>query len=520
MTVEAVGAENYGTISYVAESPHKKGVLWTGSDDGLVHLTMDGGKKWTNVTPQDLEECLVNAIEISPHDKGTVYIATTRYKFDDKKPSLYKTTNYGESWTKITDGIPDGSFTRVVREDEDRKGLLFAGTETGLYVSFNGGKKWEAFQLNLPVTPILDLAVRHGDLIAATSGRSFWILDDLGLIRQRDEREKDFHLFEPESAVLSNHGSELNSTSESFNGANAMRGVNPASGVVVYYNLPEMPKSDEDDSDDEKPDDKDELNVELEIQNSNGKTINKFSSKEYKDFNKYEGGPPSPTALPNKKGLNRFVWNMRHQNMPGIPIAYIEASYRGHKVAPGEYKLILTLGDKTSETMVEIKPNPLYPTTKKQYDQYDQAMSEMEESLTEMHRTTNQLFKVQTQIRNLLETLTKDKDVESLSEINKQGEELVEKLKSWDEDMVQRKSKAYDDVENFPNKFTAEYLMLINQTESDIPRVTQGSIDRRAELDSKWQKLKKQAQALLKTDLPKFNKQLWAKKIGAIWARE
>ncbi|MDB4413249.1 hypothetical protein N9189_01870, partial [Pirellulaceae bacterium] len=175
---------------------------------------------------------------------------------------------------------------------------------------------------------------------------------------------------------------------------------------------------------------------------------------------------------------------------------------------------------KTSETMVEIKPNPLYPTTKKQYDQYDQAMSEMEESLTEMHRTTNQLFKVQTQIRNLLETLTKDKDVESLSEINKQGEELVEKLKSWDEDMVQRKSKAYDDVENFPNKFTAEYLMLINQTESDIPRVTQGSIDRRAELDSKWQKLKKQAQALLKTDLPKFNKQLWAKKIGAIWARE
>jgi gas vesicle protein len=281
-----------------------------------------------------------------------------------------------------------------------------------------------------------------------------------------------------------------------------------------------MPKSDEDDSDDEKPDDKDELNVELEIQNSNGKTINKFSSKEYKDFNKYEGGPPSPTALPNKKGLNRFVWNMRHQNMPGIPIAYIEASYRGHKVAPGEYKLILTLGDKTSETMVEIKPNPLYPTTKKQYDQYDQAMSEMEESLTEMHRTTNQLFKVQTQIRNLLETLTKDKDVESLSEINKQGEELVEKLKSWDEDMVQRKSKAYDDVENFPNKFTAEYLMLINQTESDIPRVTQGSIDRRAELDSKWQKLKKQAQALLKTDLPKFNKQLWAKKIGAIWARE
>ena len=523
LTVEAVGAENYGTISYVAESPHEKGVLWTGSDDGLVHLTRNGGKKWTNVTPQDLEECLINAIEISPHDKGTAYIATTRYKFDDKKPGLYKTTNYGESWTKITDGIPDGSFTRVVREDEDRKDLLFCGTETGLYVSFNGGKKWEAFQLNLPVTPILDLAVRHGDLIAATSGRSFWILDDLALIRQRDEREKEFHLFEPESAVLSNHGSELNENSESFKGASAMRGVNPANGVVVYYNLPEMPKSDKDDSDEEKTDDKtndkEELNVELEIQDSDGNTINKFSSKKDKGFKKYEGGPPSPTELPKKKGLNRFVWNMRHQTMPGIPVAYIEASYRGHKVAPGKYKLILTLGDKTSETMVEIAANPLYPTTRQQYTEYDQAMSEMEASLTEMHRTTNRLFKVQTQIKNLLETLEKDKD-DSLSKLQKQGKELVKKLKSWDEQMVQRKSKAYDDVENFPNKFTAEYLMLINQTESNIPRVTQGSKDRRVELDTKWQTLKKQADTLMKTDLPKFNKQLWSKKIGAIWAGE
>lgn len=521
LTVEAVGAENYGTISYVAESPHEKGVLWTGSDDGLVHLTRDGGKKWINATPQDLEECLINAIEISPHEKGTAYIATTRYKFDDKKPGIYKTTDYGESWTKITDGIPDGSFTRVVREDANRKDLLFAGTETGLYVSFNGGKQWEAFQLNLPVTPILDLAVRHGDLIAATSGRSFWVLDDLALIRQRDEREKNFHLFEPESAFLSNHGSELNSTKESFKGANAMRGVNPANGVVVYYKLPEMPKSDEGDSEDGKEsEDQDQLHIELEIQDATGKTINKYSSKKDKDFKKYEGGPPSPTELPKKKGLNRFVWDMRHQNMPGIPSAYIEASYRGHKVAPGQYKLILTLGDKTSETMVEIKANPVYPTTKQQYAQYDQAMSEMENELTEMHRTTDRLFKVQTQIKKLLETLEKDEDNESRAELKEQGKELVKKLKSWDEDMVQRKSKAYDDVENFPNKFTAEYLMLINQTESDIPRVTQGSQDRRAELDSKWQELKKQAQVLLKTDLPNFNKLLWSNKIGAIWAGE
>ena len=399
--------------------------------------------------------------------------------------------------------------------------MLFAGTEKGLYVSFNGGKQWKGFQLNLPVTPILDLAVRHGDLIAATSGRSFWILDDLDLIRQREKLESGFQLYQPKSAMLSNHGSELNSSDESFKGAALMRGVNPANGIVVYYNLPKLPKKEDDDSKDgESSDEKDATIVELEIQDADGETISRFSSKKDKDFKKYEGGPPSPTVLPKEEGLNRFVWNMRHQNMPGIPIAYIEGSYRGHKVSPGEYALILTMGDKTRETMVEVMANPLIPTTKKQYAQYDQAMSEMEQNLTDMHRTTNRLFKVKTQLEKLLKTILKEEDDKPLSKLKEQGKELVEKLKSWDEEMVQRKSKAYDDVENFPNKFTAEYLMLINQTESDIPRVTQGSIDRRAELDSRWNKLKEQAKEMMDSDLPKFNKQLWARKIGAIWAGE
>ncbi len=181
-TNEAVGAENYGTLSYIMESPHEKGVIWTGSDDGYVYLTRDNGQKWTNVTPAGLQECLINAIEVSPHDKATAYIATTRYKFNDHTPGLYKTTDYGKTWMKITNGIPDNAFTRVVREDELRKDLLFAGTEIGLFVSWNGGKDWSAFQLNLPVTPITDLKIHKGDLIAATSGRSFWILDDIGLL--------------------------------------------------------------------------------------------------------------------------------------------------------------------------------------------------------------------------------------------------------------------------------------------------------------------------------------------------
>lgn len=270
LTNEAVGAENYGTISYVAESPHEKGVIWTGSDDGLVHVSRDGNKTWKNVTPQDLPECLVNSIEISPHDPGTVFIATTRYKFNDKNPGIYKTNDYGESWTKIDSGIPDGAFTRVVREDTQQKGLLFAGTETGLYISRNGGQQWSPFQLNLPVTPVLDLTVRHNDLIVATSGRSFWILDDLGLVRQLPNKPKnEFHLFQPEAAFLSNHRSELDKTDKAFTGATTTHGVNPANGIVIYYQLPTTFGEDK----------KEAEELVLEILDQSGKLVNRFTTR-------------------------------------------------------------------------------------------------------------------------------------------------------------------------------------------------------------------------------------------------
>jgi photosystem II stability/assembly factor-like uncharacterized protein len=184
-TNEAVGAENYGTLAYVMESVHEKGVIYTGSDDGYVYLTKDGGANWKNITPAGLAECLINAIEVSPHDKATLYIATTSYKFNDHTPGLYKSTDYGTTWTKINTGIANNAFTRVVREDNVVKDLLYAGTELGVYVSNNGGKSWSPFQLNLPITPITDLRVHQNNLIAATSGRSFWILDDLNLSRYK-----------------------------------------------------------------------------------------------------------------------------------------------------------------------------------------------------------------------------------------------------------------------------------------------------------------------------------------------
>jgi photosystem II stability/assembly factor-like uncharacterized protein len=242
-TNEAVGAENYGTLAYVVESPHEKGVIWTGSDDGYVQVTRDNGASWQNVTPPGLKECLINAIEISPHDKATAYIATTRYKFNDHTPGLYKTMDYGKSWVNISNGLPSNAFTRVVREDDVRKDLLFAGTELGVFISWNGGTSWSPFQLNLPITPITDLRVHRGDLIAATSGRAFWILDDIGLIRQFKQDTTSFTLFQSEPAILVNSSSDLDKTSAEFNGSSKLQGVNPASGVVLYYQLPDV-KSD------------------------------------------------------------------------------------------------------------------------------------------------------------------------------------------------------------------------------------------------------------------------------------
>ncbi|HBE71636.1 MAG TPA: glycosyl hydrolase [Planctomycetaceae bacterium] len=500
LTVEAVGAENYGTISYVAESPHQAGVIWTGSDDGMVHLTRDGTKTWTDVTPQDLDECLINAIEISPHDPEKAYIATTRYKFGDKRPGLYKTEDFGATWTEISTGIPDGAFTRVVREDTEREGLLFAGTETGVYVSHNDGEDWDLFQLNLPITPIQDLLICHDDIVVATSGRSFWILDDLELIRQQMPTDGSAHLFEPAGAFLSSHSSELNSTDEDFDGAHPLRGVNPASGVVIYYHLPKLD---------------DEQHIRLEILDSQSEIVNTFTSEKDETHIKYAGGPPSLAKLPKRSGLNRFVWNMRHPNMPGIPKAYIEGSYRGHKASPGKYTLQLFVGDElVSTTEAEISPNPLYDISSKEYGDFHAFMSGMEQQLTEMHEMTNRLYKQQEQLRNLLKRIEDD---DQHVELVEEGEKLADELREWDELMVQRKSKAYDDVENFPNKFTADYLFLINQTESGLPRLTNSVKARRMELDGQWTTLRKQGQALADERIPEFNRQLWKAKIGAIW---
>jgi len=497
-TNEAVGAENYGTLSYVTESPHEQGVIWTATDDGVLQITKNGGTTWEIVTPKNLPETLINSIEVSPHDKATAYIATTRYKFNDYTPAIYKTTNYGKSWVNISSGIPSGAYTRVVREDTQRKNLLFAGTELGMYISWNGGKIWKPFQLNLPITPISDLKISHNDLTIATMGRSFWVLDDLGLLRQFEGNKTTFKLLTPEDAIIGNWSSQLNYSSENFSGADDSEGVNPANGVVFYYYIPDNLKTKE---------------LSLEIKDEDGNVIRTISSRANPNYQRYPGGPSPEPILSNKVGLNRFVWDMRHQSLPGIPTAYIEGSYRGHKAMPNLYSASLKQEDKLSEVLFSILPNPLYNITKEEYLETHKFKLITEANLKDMHNRVNKLKKIQSQLLKIIKELPEEQKYMSLKS---KGEAIILQLKSWDEDMVQRKSKAYDDVENFPNKFTAEYIFLMNQNDSSIPKLNSASKNRLEELNKEWMELKSRSEELIQKVIPTYNKLLWNNEIGAL----
>ncbi|MBC2838475.1 glycosyl hydrolase [Robiginitalea sp. SC105] len=495
-TNEAVGAENYGTLSYVIESPHEAGTMYTGSDDGLVHLTRDGGATWKDVTPKGLPETLINAIEISPHDAGTVYIATTRYKFNDFSPSLFKSTDYGASWTRIDQGIPDGAYTRVVREDPVKKDLLVAGTETGLYLSFNGGKAWQKFQTNLPVVPVTDLQIRFGDLIVATQGRSFWIGDDMELLRQLPKPAGEVVLYEPADAVYPNWYSSMDGPDPK--GIHPFEGVNPPSGMPVYYQLPAS---------------KDSAEVHLQIRDADGMLVRSFSSVADTTYQAYEGAPPKPAVLPKAPGLNRFVWDLRHQSLPGAPEVYIEGSYSGHRAIPGSYTLELTYGNTKKTSRAAILPNPKLPTTPAEFADYHEFMGAAEATYTEMTVMTNKMREVQTRLKALISHL----EANGKQELASQGRELDRAMEAWDKTMVQRLSKAYDDVENYVNGFTAEYLTAMNHGDSGIPRINEGTRNKIGELNQRWQGHKATARQLLDTRVAGFNTALKEAGVGVLY---
>ncbi len=482
-TNEGAGGENYGTLSYLTDSPHAAGELWAGTDDGLVQLTRDGGETWKNVTPAGLEECLINAIELSPQEAGTAYIATTRYKFNDLRPALYVTRNYGESWERINKGIPDGSYARVVRADPELEGLLFAGTETGVYVSYDDGKQWVPFQSNLPVSPITDLRIHQGDLVVATSGRSFWVYDDLELLRQYQPGQvATFQLYTPADVYRLSARGGMNSNKAT--GTSPTSGVNPASGAVIYFELTAAEA---------------EAGIELEIKDEKGKTVRKLSSIKDKDFKSYPGGPSADPVLPAKEGLNRFVWNLRHSSLAGAPEAYIEGSYAGRRVVPGTYELRLTAAD--NEEVVEtatlkILGHPEIEASATDYAEQSNFLQSVSERVNTIHGAVNEMAKTKTNIENKAKDL---KDMEKGDELIEEGKQLMERMDAWEQQLIQRKSRAYDDVINFPNGLSANYLFLKGQADRNTPNVTEPMKARLKELDGMWAPLEAEYRALRET---------------------
>ncbi len=365
---DAVGAETYAIVFALAESPHQKGLLWAGTDDGLVYISRDEGGNWTNITPPDLPEwATISGLELSPHDPATAYIAAYRYKLDDYRPYVYKTNDYGQTWQSITNGLPDNDFPRVIREDPARQGLLYLGTETGLYVSFDDGANWQRFQLNLPVTPVYDLLIKNNDLIAATHGRSFWILDDLTPLHQMSNAvtQGQAHLFQPRDTLRAlpgsfqgwvggapgrNYSGGLGVVTPFYEtktpeGALVRRfteaGQNPPNGVLVTYYLANAP---------EQP-------IKLTFKDAEGNVIREVSSLLPDER---ESGKPKELRAPANAGWNRFIWDMRYPNAPKVqgtdPIS--ETAYPGPVVVPGEYGVTLTVGDESQTQTFKLIERP------------------------------------------------------------------------------------------------------------------------------------------------------------------
>ena len=432
--------EYYCTIFTVAESPVTPGVIWAGSDDGLVHITRDGGKNWDKVTPKDLPEWTqINSIEASPFDAGTAYFAATAYKSDDYKPSIYKTNDYGKSWKKIVNGIPGDAFTRVVRQDPNRRGFLYAGTETGLYYSADDGENWASLQLNLPIVPITDLAIqkREGDLVVATQGRSFWVLDNLPVLYQLAEAQKaEAFLFKPENAYRT----------PGFGGfqipVGATIGANPPNGAVIQYYLKEKPKQE----------------ISLEILDSNDKLIRKFSGKPVK-----EGAPitlPLPGAdpsLPFETGLNRFVWNYRYPSATTLPgLIFWGGSLAGPRVVPGEYKVRLIVDGKAIATeSFFIKPDPRMATTAEEYGKQFDLLIKINAKLTETHEAILEIRDVRKQLEDLTARLKPDQ-----KELKDKAAEITKKMAAVEEELMQTKIKSSQDALNYPIKLNNKLAAL------------------------------------------------------------
>lgn len=483
ITQDNTSVEYYCTIFAALESPRQKDLLWTGSDDGLIHVSKDGGKNWKNVTPSNMPKwIMINSIEADPFNDGGLYVAATMYKSGDFKPYLYKTTDYGATWTKIVTGIDDEHFTRVIRADPNKEGLLYAGTENGVYISFNDGKKWQALQLNLPIVPITDLAVKEGNLIAATQGRSLWIIDDLSPFYQLSSEitSSKFHLYQPKDTYRLDGWQQKESKTT---------GTNHAAGLMVHYFVKEVEKKD---------------SITLSFLEEDGTLIRSFSTKakEKKDKLKVE------------KGANLFTWNMVYpdaKKFDGMILWW--ASLNGPKALPGKYKIQLDVNGKSKETSFTLLKDPRSTSTdadlKKQFD----FVKDIRDKITEAHEAIINIRDVRAQLKNYTKRLEDD---EEMLDVIETANAIDSTMTVVEETLYQTKNRSPQDPLNFPIRLTNKLGHLVSITRGGNYPPTDQAIAVKNELTAKIDEQLEQYKKIIETDLPAFNALVKSKAVDAI----
>lgn len=474
ITQDNTSVEYYGTIFAAAESSIKPGLIWTGSDDGMVYVTKDGGKNWENLTPKGMPEwMMINSVEPSVFAEGTCYIAGTRYKLGDFAPYLYKTEDFGSTWKKITNGIADEHFTRVVREDPKKKGLLYAGTETGMYISFDDGTNWKPFQLNLPIVPITDLAVRDNNLIVATQGRSLWIIDDLTFLHQlynmpseKTKGTKENILFKPMDTYKMGGSSNKESLTA---------GTNHPAGVMTYFYV------------------SDTLNkkIKLSYLTTQGDTIKSFSNKDKED------------KLKVKKGSNMFAWDLRGkeaEKFDGIILWW--ASLDAPQAVPGDYKVVLEVDDQKLEQPFTILSDPNAETDmagmQKQYD----FISDINKTISRAHKSIKKIRNIKSQLDAFQKQYKDDEAVKPLREkAKKLGEDLTEVEKA----LYQTQNQSGQDPLNFPIKLTNKLAHLNSLVGMDNFPPTQQDVAVKNELTQEINVQLTKFDQLLSDEVKNFN---------------
>ena len=476
ITKDNTGVEYYATIFAAMESHHEPGVMWAGSDDGLIHITRDGGENWDDVTPPSNlmpEWILINSIEIDPFEPGGLYVAATMYKHGDFAPYLYKTKNYGQSWTKIVNGIGEEHFTRVIRADPNRQGLLYAGTESGMYISFDDGANWKPFQLNLPIVPITDLAIKDDDLVVATQGRSFWIIDDLTPLHQLNDEvaASDMWLFTPRPTYRLTGGGGFNTPRNA--------GQNPPNGVMLRYYLADEPGEDAD--------------VTLRILKEDGTIVRTYTTEG-------EGAEEVPAGA----GMNQFVWDLSYPDAEGFEGLIMWAgNLRGPRAVPGMYEARLVVGDDSMSVPVEILKDPRLSSSVADLQARHDFVAEANETLSETHRAIKTIRDVRSQVNDVTDRAEGHEGAEALGEA---GEELLNKMTEIEETLYQTKNQSRQDPLNFPIRLNNKLAAVKGGVQQGEFRPTDQQIGVKNELTVKIEAELEKLEVIMENDLPDFNK--------------